>query len=119
VREAFSDTIPCSKMTTNLDVFLTRHGNVVYVHLKHPIKAESVVLHPLTQMPAKAVLLNTGAELTCSTDVTPVFWQDNARILRIKGLPKSAIASAETLVIKVDFGQPLRDGGTARAECHG
>ena len=119
VREAFSDTIPCSKMTTNLDVFLTRRGNVVYVHLKHPIKAESVVLHPLTQMPAKAVLLNTGTELTCSTDVIPVFWQDNARILRIKGLPKSAIASAETLVIKVDFGQPLRDGGTARAEFHG
>ncbi len=107
VREAFSDTQPCTGLTTNRDVSLTRRGNVVYVHLKNPIMSHSVILPPINELPLKAVLLNTGETLECSRDMLPAFWQSNSHVLRIKGLPKAAVAGTETLVLKLRFQQDI------------
>lgn len=68
-REAFSDTQPCAELTVNRDVLLTRRGNVVYVHLKNPVKSDAVVLPPIGEEPSTAVLLNTGEGLESSIDV--------------------------------------------------
>ncbi len=107
VREAYSDTQPCPHVTRNQDVLLTRRGDVLYVHLKLPIKSDAIVLPPITELPAEAVLLNTGMPLACSIDVLPEYWRDNAHMLRIKGLKSNAPATSETLVIKLRFEHAL------------
>lgn len=119
VREAFADSQPCSGLTTNKDVLLTRRGNVVYVHLRNPVKSGSVLLPPLRDLPVSALLLNTGDEIECSTEVLPAYWQDNARVLRIKGLPEGVLAGGETLVIKLTFGSAPIDGAIETTEFKG
>jgi alpha-L-fucosidase len=103
-REAFSDSQPCSKLTTNKDVLLTHRKNVIYVHLSTPLKSDAVVLPPFRQEPAKAVLLNNGNELETSTEVLPVYWLENDKILKIKGLQQLSLNGKETLVVKLVFG---------------
>ena len=62
-----------------------------------------MALPPLNVLPAKAVLLNTGETLACSTDVLPVHWAAGNRMLQIKGLPREMLAGDETLIIRLDF----------------
>lgn len=107
VREAFADTEPCTELTTNPAVLLTRRGNTLYVHLGLPVMSDAVLLPPLAAMPTNALLLNTGDRLSCSIDVLPEYWQGQDRILRIKGLPRTALAQGEPLVIKLEFGCPF------------
>ena len=118
-REAFADTEPCTKLTTNQDVLLSRRGNVIYVHLSNPVKSDAVVLPPLNEPPLEAVLLNSGHELESSIDVLPAYWTDNARVLRIKGLPAETLSGKETLVIKLRFEHPLPDNGVDVKEFQG
>ncbi len=101
--EAFSDTQPCSELTTNPDVLMTRRGNMIYVHLRNPVKSNAVVLPPLSEMPSEAVLLNTGDALDCSIDVLPGYWKDNLHMLRIKGLRQELLNGGETLVVRLRF----------------
>lgn len=119
VREAFSDTQPCTGLTTNAEVLLTRRGCVVYVHLKNPIRSFSVLLPPLTSLPVEALLLNTGDELECSTAVLPSYWKDNTPVLRIKDLPMESAARGETLIVRLNFGHVLPGGGATTVECQG
>ena len=105
--EAFSDTEPASELTTNRDVLMTRRENTLYVHIPPPVKSEAVVLAPISQEPTKAVLLNTGDQLRTATDVLPVLWQQEERVLTIKNLPRNMLAG-ETLVIRLEFSAPLR-----------
>ena len=102
-RESFADAEPCSDLTTNSDVMLTRRGNTIYVHLKNPVRADAIVLPPLKVLPEKATLLNTGEPLECSTDLVPVYWRKNQRVLRIRQLPRKLLHGGETLVIRLDF----------------
>ena len=103
-REAFSDTQPCTELTANRDVLLTRRGNVVYVHLKNPVKSDAVVLPPIGEKPSTAVLLNTGEALESSIDVLPMYyWQNNVPVLRIRGLPREMLNGKATVVIKLQF----------------
>lgn len=92
---------------------------MLYVHLKNPVKSEAVLLPPLNELPVEALLLNTGDVLEWSSDVLPAFWQNNAQVLRIKRLPREAIASGETLVIKLRFQQPVIAKGPEVLEFEG
>jgi alpha-L-fucosidase len=112
VREAFDDTTPCSDLTTNPRVWLTRRDNTLYVHLKNPPTADAVTLPPLAALPSRAQLLNTGDELPCSTDVLPVHWRNNTRVLQIKNIPRHALAMDEPLVIRLDFQDGLPETAT-------
>lgn len=107
VRESFDDTVPASELSARKNVSLTRRDNTIYVHLKQPLTADSIVIPPFDTLPEKALLLNTGRELECSTDMLPVNWQNEKRFLWIKGLPRDLIESSETLVIRLDFDTPL------------
>ncbi len=102
-REAFADTEPCSNLTTNSEVMLTRRGNTLYAHLNNPVRADAVLLPPLKTLPTNATLLNTGQTLECSTEVVPAYWGKNQRFLRIRRLPRHLLGGGETLVIRLDF----------------
>ena len=88
-------------------MLLTRRENTLYVHLSTPARADAVLLPPISETPARAVLLNTGAELRCSVDVLPVHWESEARVLAIKDLPRNMLAGGEPLVIRLEFERPL------------
>ena len=103
VREAFEDAVPASELAARDNVLLTRRGDTLYVHVKKPVTADALALPPVDVLPKKAVLLNTGEALPCSTDMLPVHWQKEQRFLWIKGLPRDLLDSSETLVIRLDF----------------
>ncbi|MBN1864872.1 MAG: alpha-L-fucosidase [Victivallales bacterium] len=104
--EAYSDTTPCSQLTSNGDVMLTRRGSTLYVHVIPPVKSGSVTLPPLSDMPQEAVLLNTGQALECSSETLPSFWETGKPVLRIRGLPAGLTASGETMVVRLSFANP-------------
>lgn len=106
VKEAFSDTIPASELTSNQDIMLTRRENTLYVHIPMPAKAEAVIIPPISQKPISAVLLNTDHKLETSTDILPSFWESNRHILNIKGIPRNLLSTGETLIIRLDFDSP-------------
>ena len=102
VREAFGDARPATGQTSLKEVGLTRRGNSLYVHLRTPARADAIVLAPISIEPARAVLLNTGGNLRCSTELLPVHWQSGSRFLTVKGLPRDRLAG-EPLVVRLDF----------------
>ena len=106
VREGFSDTEPCTELTTNSKVLLTRRDNTLYVHLEFPATSDSILLPPISEMPTNAILLNTGEKLACSTDQLPMYWKKQKTVLRVK-LPKKALELLEPLVIKLEFSSEL------------
>lgn len=103
VREAFSDTTPCTDLTTNRHVFLTRQGCTLYVHLGMPVRADAVLLPPICSLPSSATVLNTGEKLCCSVDVLPSYWKNNNRVLRIKGIPRQLLTPNEIMILKLEF----------------
>ena len=103
VRESIFEVEPTSALTTNRDVVLTRRGNTLYVHLIKEPETASVFLHPLTDMPRRATLLNTGE--TVAFDVAGLPRLHNLtpdRCLRLKHLPVNDRPTAGW-VIKLEF----------------
>lgn len=108
VKEAF--VAPASEQTDNLDVLLTREGNTVYVHLVNQPTMSRVLLHPMTELPSKATLLNTGQAITFSDDPLPTLHMDtdgllttgSKSFLRLTGLPVNDMAGT-VMVIKLEF----------------
>jgi alpha-L-fucosidase len=110
VRESFDATEPASAMTDNRDVSLTRRGDTLYVHLHEPPNASRVVLSPLSTLPRRATLLNTGQELQTSLDALPteimgpggILHEGSREFLRVSGLPANEMAG-EVMVLKLEF----------------
>lgn len=110
VRESFGDAEPASAMTDNRDVSLTRRGDTLYVHMHEPPTASRVVLSPLSILPRRATLLNTGQELQTSLDALPteimgpggILHADKREFLRVSGLPANEL-SGEVMVLKLEF----------------
>jgi alpha-L-fucosidase len=103
VREAFSDTEPCTELTTNRRVLLTRRGSTLYVHLRMPGHTDAVLLPPLSSLPSSATVLNTGDELACSTDVLPSHWRNRSPVLRVKGIPRQLLTGNDIVILKLEF----------------
>jgi alpha-L-fucosidase len=103
VREAFSGTTPCTELTTNQQVLLTRRESTVYVHLSMPVRADAVLLPPLYSLPSSATILNTGDRLECSLDVLPSYWKNGSKVLRIKGISRQLLARNEIVILKLVF----------------
>ena len=112
--EAFGDSEPATALTTNRDVLLTRRGNQLYVHIAAPAKTDGIVLDPISQCPIRATLLNTGGTLSADLERLPMHWQDDRRVLCIRGLPRDRL-DGETMVIRLDFETQLRDSPDAAA----
>lgn len=108
VKESF--VAPASDRTDNTDVLLTAEGNTVYVHLVDQPLMQRVLLRPMTNMPHKATLLNTGAEVSFADDPLPTLHMDrqgllvdgNKSFLRLTQLPVNDMAGT-VMVIKMEF----------------
>jgi alpha-L-fucosidase len=102
VKESFIGVIPCSQMTTNRDVLLTRKGNTLYVHLQKDPLTEAVKLKPLVSSPKSAILLNTGQPVESSVEMVPSGHKERRGWLRLRKLPVNELANT-VLVVKLEF----------------
>ena len=105
-REAFDGCQPASELIDDRNVLLTRKGSTLYVHLARFPKSEAVILSPICERPARAILLNTGEVLDSSVELLPIFWQKKQKFLRVKNLPINDFGN-EVLVIRLEFDKPL------------
>jgi alpha-L-fucosidase len=106
-REALYDTEPCSSLTENRDVLLTRRGNTFYVILHREPATRAVELIPFTLRPRSAVLLNTGRPVKSTTDMLPWQFRHQRGYLCLHGLPLSVL-NTTVPVIRLDFdGDPV------------
>ncbi len=106
VSEAFDHTEPASEFTDNNDVFLTRKGTTLYVHLADFPRSNAVVLNPICEAPVSAVLLNSGQDIETTVDMLPVFYESAQKYLVLKQLPVNEYAN-EVLVIRLEFAKSL------------
>jgi len=110
IRESLEDAVPATSMITYYTesgqmrdpVLLTRNGNTIYVHLYQDPAADGIVLRPFDTLPARATLLNNGAPLECSVDITPFYHRDRTPYLRIRHLPTNEMTN-EVMVLKLEF----------------
>jgi alpha-L-fucosidase len=103
VRESFFDVEQASALTGNRDVVLTRRANTLYVHLVKEPETASVFLSPMTELPRRAVLLNSGKAVDFDVaDLPRLHGQTPDRCLRIKHLPVNDRPTAGW-VIKLEF----------------
>lgn len=102
VKEALLDVEPANELTVNRSVLLTRRGNTLYVHLHQDPVSSAVKLKPLDLAPRSATLLNTGAPVTWSLEMTPWDHLEQRGFLRLTGLPVNEMANT-VLVVKLEF----------------
>ena len=102
VREALIDVEPCSAMTENRDVLLTRRGRSLYAILHKEPTMRSVSLKPLVERPAKAVLLNTGEPVETRNDMRPHDHVEGRGYLRLHNLPLNVL-DRTVPVIRLDY----------------
>ena len=110
MKESFEGAEPASQMTDNRDVLLTRRGNTLYVHLYKAPAMSRALLKPLSALPRKATLLNTGEPVEARVDVLPTeAMGEGGRLragkqeyLRIRGLPANELAGT-VMVVKLEF----------------
>jgi alpha-L-fucosidase len=102
VREAFDDAAPCSNLTVNRSVLLTRKGNALYVVLHRDPLTEAVKLKPLAALPRRATLLNDGREIPCTTAMLPSDHLEQRGYLTLHRLPVNEMANT-ALVVKLEF----------------
>jgi hypothetical protein len=109
IRKSVYGTRCVSDLTSNSDVLLTRSENRLYVHLYKLPSKTSVYLKPLTELPKKAVLLNSGKAVEVSVDFTPSTYNKEKGILRLTHLPTDRFCN-EVMVIELVFDrdQPIR-----------
>ncbi len=103
VKEALLDAAPASGLLSGRDALLTRRGNNLYVHLHRQPIADAVYLHPIADLPRRAIVLNTGrAARVDVADLPRLHAAAPNRCLRIFRLPinKQSLAG---WVIKLEF----------------
>lgn len=86
-REAIYDALPASELIDSDEMMMTISGNNLYIHLINDPKGDSIVLRPLTALPDKAILLNTGQILKISRDMGVRSWSDKMDSLTIGNIP--------------------------------
>jgi alpha-L-fucosidase len=88
-------------VTDNRTVLITRRGNTLYVHLYQPAAGTALYLPPITVLPQSAVLLNTGASVETSIELTPARYADGP-CLRLRNLPLDEMPGTVP-VIRLEF----------------
>jgi alpha-L-fucosidase len=99
VKESLAGVEPGPRLSAAPDLITTRRADAVYVHLLAPPATGSVFLHPIENLPEEAILLNTGARLSCDVAALPrLFNQQPPRCLRLRGFPAGISSSAGWVV---------------------
>ena len=110
IKESFLGAEPASHLVENREVLLTRKGNTLYVHLAQFPTMKRVLLKPISRIPARATLLNTGAPVEVSLADLPTLHMGEGgrriggeqRYLRLRNLPVNELPN-EVLVVKLEF----------------
>lgn len=97
---------PCSHLTDNAEVLLTRDGQTIYVHLHQLPTTDRVYLPPFSQPPRSATLLNTGQAVRATIGWTPNRCNFDKFSLRLSNLPVNELSN-EVPVIALQFDQPI------------
>ena len=82
---------------------VTRRGDTLFIHFPKGLEANGLDLGPLDVRPAKATLLNSGAELATELELFP--WngpKSDRRTLHVRGIPADEYAN-ECMVLRLDF----------------
>ncbi len=104
VKESPEGVVPASHLTSNRNVLLTRKRNSLYVHLNADPVGDAVKLKPLTVVPRRATLLNTGKPVQCSVEMVPTEHVEQGRYLRLRKLPVDELSNT-VLVVNLEFEQ--------------
>ena len=103
MREALIESVPANELISDHDVLLTRRGNVLYVHMHQQPITDAVYLHPIVELPRRAVVLNTGRDARVDVaDLPRLQHLTPNRGLRISKLPVNR-QSVVGWVIKLEF----------------
>lgn len=114
-REAWVDTQPCSHLTSNRDILLTRRGRTLYVILHREPSIRSVPLRPFDCLPISATLLNTGESVSCRLELLPWDHTENRAYLRLHHLPLSVLNDTVP-ILRIDFAEDLAEALPAAAD---
>lgn len=102
VKESLEGTEPCSQLSANRDVLLTRRDNTLYVHLYQEPISEAVKLKPIDVAPRRATLMNDGRPVEYAVELLPSEHVEHKPCLRLKNLPTNEMANT-VLVVKLEF----------------
>jgi alpha-L-fucosidase len=116
VKSSLLDVESAADLTSNRDVVLTRQDNTLFIHLIKEPETNSVFLHPLTALPRRATLLNTGQPLECAVAYYPRWHNQVPELcLRVKGLPVNT-PPTHGWVVKLEFDQLPKPPRVVREE---
>ena len=105
VRDSFRNvkTVGGLKLKIAPNALVTRRDDTLFVHFPTGLDATGLDLRPLTVMPEKVTLLNTGKALNARVELMP--WNVgsfNRETLHVWGIPADSLAN-ECIVLRLDF----------------
>lgn len=105
VRDSYRDvvTVPDLKLAIDPNAVVTRRGDTLFVHFSSALDATGLDLRPISAMPEKATLLNTGKSLNARVELMP--WNASRfkrETLHVWGIPADELAN-ECIVLRLDF----------------
>lgn len=111
VRDSFRDvkTVTDLKLAIAPNAVVTRRDDTLFVHFPSGLDATGLDLRPLTVMPERATLLNTGKALNARVEFMPWNVGDfNRETLHVWGIPADELAN-ECIVLRLDFAPDVLD----------
>lgn len=105
VRDSYRDvkTVTDVKLATAPNAIMTRRGNALFVHFPKGLDATGLDMRPLSMIPEKVTLLNTGATLNARVELMP--WNAGSFMhdtLHVWGIPANELSN-ECVVIRLEF----------------
>ena len=105
---------PCYGVLNDKTILCTGGGRELNLILLNPPVCSALELAPLTVLPEKAFLLNTGTELEATLEPN-VYHLQEPRCLRLRGIPVDRIAG-QIPVVRLTFADPVIQGREFVAE---
>ncbi|MBL7966453.1 MAG: alpha-L-fucosidase [Prolixibacteraceae bacterium] len=106
VQESYQNVTADSTILNVPGTLVTRRDQVLYVHLNKAPVGAGLKLKPVTVLPAKATLLNTGKPIDCAVNLCPSDHASQQPYLRLRNLPADELANS-VMVAKLEFDRPL------------
>jgi alpha-L-fucosidase len=105
VEESYAGAKLVTGKIKNNSIMVTSKDNTLYIHLNSLPVGNTASLYPLTTLPAKAELLNTGQELRCVVERKPY---EKEAFLWVQNIPVNELSN-EIPVLKLEFTKPLNE----------
>jgi alpha-L-fucosidase len=102
IRESMNEVETSEDIVTEPAVPVTRCGNTIYLHLHRLLNVQRLLVTSVKTLPERALLLNDGRSIRCSTDLLPSRYRTGERPLCICELPVNEFAGS-VMVIRLDF----------------